>query len=75
MIHASLPIGVPILSISLTPPHCQKTDHQNKIFRTHFVTKAREAAEAALQITQIRGSRRPLERRALDPAKLRKFCY
>lgn len=42
----------PVLSVSLTPHHYQETDHHNAIYRDHFVTKGREAAQAALGMTQ-----------------------
>ncbi|HAC50038.1 MAG TPA: 6,7-dimethyl-8-ribityllumazine synthase, partial [Sulfitobacter sp.] len=41
-----------VLSVSLTPHHYQETDHHNAIYRDHFVTKGREAAQAALRMTQ-----------------------
>lgn len=54
LMQAGLETGVPVLSVSLTPHHFQETDHHIKIFKEHFVTKGREAAEAALAITQTR---------------------
>ncbi|MFY9209631.1 MAG: 6,7-dimethyl-8-ribityllumazine synthase [Aestuariivita sp.] len=54
LMRAGLDSGVPVLSVSLTPHHYQETDHHNAIYRDHFVQKGREAAQAALQITQAR---------------------
>ena len=53
LMQAGLETGVPILSVSLTPHHFQPTDHHVAIYKAHFVTKGREAAEAALQITAL----------------------
>lgn len=54
LMRAGLDTGVPILSVSLTPHHYQETAHHNAIYRAHFVDKGREAAQAALMITQTR---------------------
>ncbi|MEI4196104.1 6,7-dimethyl-8-ribityllumazine synthase [Roseovarius sp. E0-M6] len=54
LMRAGLETGVPILSVSLTPHHYQETAHHNAIYRAHFVEKGREAAQAALAITQTR---------------------
>ncbi|AGT09665.1 6,7-dimethyl-8-ribityllumazine synthase [Paracoccus aminophilus] len=54
LMQAGMETGVPVLSVSLTPHHYQETDHHNEIFRSHFVQKGREAAEAALKITETR---------------------
>jgi 6,7-dimethyl-8-ribityllumazine synthase len=54
LMRAGLDTGVPVLSVSLTPHHYQETDHHNAIYRAHFVDKGREAARAALGVTQIR---------------------
>ena len=56
LMRASLDTGVPVLSVSLTPHQYQETDHHNAIYRTHFVEKGREAAQAALKITETRQS-------------------
>lgn len=53
LMRVGLDTGVPVLSVSLTPHHYQETDHHNAIYREHFVTKGREAASAALNITQM----------------------
>ncbi|WP_370399520.1 6,7-dimethyl-8-ribityllumazine synthase [Sulfitobacter sp. JB4-11] len=50
LMRVGLDTGVPVLSVSLTPHHYQETDHHNAIYRDHFVTKGREAAQAALRI-------------------------
>jgi 6,7-dimethyl-8-ribityllumazine synthase len=52
LMRVGLDTGVPVLSVSLTPHQYQETDHHNAIYRDHFVTKGREAAEAALRIVQ-----------------------
>ncbi len=57
LMQAGLETGVPILSVSLTPHHYQETDHHNRIYREHFVTKGREAAEAALSMTALQADR------------------
>ncbi len=54
LMRAGLDTGVPVLSVSLTPHQYQDTAHHNAIFRAHFVEKGREAAGAALQITETR---------------------
>lgn len=56
LMQAGLDTGVPVLSVSLTPHHFQETDHHMAIYRDHFVTKGREAAQAALAIGQTRAS-------------------
>ena len=54
LMQAGLESGVPVLSVSLTPHHYQETDHHNAIYRDHFVTKGKEAADAALQLLKSR---------------------
>ena len=54
LMRAGLDTGVPVLSVSLTPHHYQETDHHNSIYREHFATKGREAAQAALGILKTR---------------------
>ena len=54
LMRAGLDTGVPVLSVSLTPHHYQETEHHNAIYRAHFVTKGREAAEAASGILKAR---------------------
>ncbi|WP_209506973.1 MULTISPECIES: 6,7-dimethyl-8-ribityllumazine synthase [unclassified Ruegeria] len=54
LMRAGLDTGVPVLSVSLTPHQYQETDHHNAIYRTHFVHKGREAAQAALMISETR---------------------
>lgn len=54
LMQAGLETGVPVLSVSLTPHHFQETDHHMTIYREHFVTKGREAAQAALKIGTFR---------------------
>ncbi|MDF1726278.1 MAG: 6,7-dimethyl-8-ribityllumazine synthase [Sulfitobacter sp.] len=50
LMRVGLDEGLPVLSVSLTPHQYQETAHHNAIYRDHFVTKGREAAEAALGI-------------------------
>lgn len=52
LMRVGLDTGVPVLSVSLTPHQYQETEHHNAIYRAHFVEKGREAASAALKITQ-----------------------
>lgn len=54
LMRAGLDTGVPVLSVSLTPHQYQETEHHNAIYRAHFVQKGREAANAALKITEAR---------------------
>ncbi|CUK08407.1 6,7-dimethyl-8-ribityllumazine synthase 2 [Ruegeria denitrificans] len=54
LMRAGMDTGVPVLSVSLTPHQYQETDHHNAIYRDHFVQKGREAAQAALKITETR---------------------
>jgi 6,7-dimethyl-8-ribityllumazine synthase len=56
LMQAGMKTGVPVLSVSLTPHHFQETDHHMAIYSDHFVTKGREAASAALAITQTHAS-------------------
>lgn len=59
LMRAGFDSGVPVLSVALTPHHYQETDHHNAIYRAHFVEKGREAARAALKITETRAALRP----------------
>ncbi|MEM6304465.1 MAG: 6,7-dimethyl-8-ribityllumazine synthase [Pseudomonadota bacterium] len=52
LMRVGLETGVPVLSVSLTPHQFQETDHHKAIFAAHFITKGREAAEAALRIME-----------------------
>ena len=54
LMRVGLDTGVPVLSVSLTPHQYQETDHHNAIYRDHFVTKGREAAQAALRIIDVK---------------------
>ncbi|MEL7090474.1 MAG: 6,7-dimethyl-8-ribityllumazine synthase [Pseudomonadota bacterium] len=56
LMRVGLDTGVPVLSVSLTPHQFQDTAHHNAIYRDHFVTKGREAAEAALAIVGARST-------------------
>lgn len=54
LMRVGLDTGVPVLSVSLTPHQYQETDHHRQIYQSHFVEKGREAARAALMITNTR---------------------
>ena len=54
LMRAQMEVGVPILSVVLTPHNYQETPTHNTFFRAHFVQKGREAAEAAMAIWQAR---------------------
>ena len=56
LMQVSLETGIPVLSVSLTPHNFQETDHHQGIYKAHFVEKGREAANAALIVTQHRES-------------------
>ena len=56
LMRASMDTGVPVLSVSLTPHHFQETEHHMAIYSDHFVTKGREAAQAALMIGKTRAA-------------------
>jgi 6,7-dimethyl-8-ribityllumazine synthase len=53
LMRVGLDTQVPVLSVSLTPHHFQETDHHMAIFRDHFVQKGKEAAMAALALSQV----------------------
>jgi len=40
----------------MTPHQFQETDHHRAIFREHFVTKGKEAAQAANALLDITGT-------------------
>jgi 6,7-dimethyl-8-ribityllumazine synthase len=52
LMRVGLDTGVPVLSVSLTPHQYQETAHHNAIYRDHFVTKGKEAAQAALGVLE-----------------------
>ena len=54
LMRAGMDSDVPVLSVSLPPHHFQETAHHIAIYREHFVQKGREAAQAALKITETR---------------------
>ncbi|SHF33875.1 6,7-dimethyl-8-ribityllumazine synthase [Litoreibacter ascidiaceicola] len=56
LMQAGMDTGVPVLSVSLTPHHFQETEHHMAIYSDHFVTKGREAAQAALMIGKTRAA-------------------
>ncbi|TCL00333.1 6,7-dimethyl-8-ribityllumazine synthase [Shimia isoporae] len=52
LMEAGQKTGVPVLSVSLTPHHFQPSEEHVSFYHDHFVKKGREAAQAAVQITQ-----------------------
>ena len=59
LMEVGLKTGVPVLSVSLTPHHFQpKTEHE-EFFRSHFVTKGREAADAAVETWRLHAAINP----------------
>ncbi|WP_417807048.1 6,7-dimethyl-8-ribityllumazine synthase [Thioclava sp.] len=54
LMEVQLKTEVPVLSVSLTPHHYQATGQHHAFFHAHFVEKGREAAQAALQVCQIK---------------------
>lgn len=54
LMQVGLKTGVPVLSVSLTPHQFQDTAHHHAIYADHFVTKGREAAQAAFGILEAR---------------------
>jgi len=58
LMQVGLKTGVPVLSVSLTPHHFQETEHHKTIYADHFVTKGREAAQAALGILDVQSNLR-----------------
>lgn len=53
LMRVGLDTGVPVLSASLTPYTYQETDFHTAAFKTHFVEKWREAANAAQMILSV----------------------
>lgn len=51
---AGLDTQVPVLSVSLTPHQFQETEHHRTVFRDHFVTKGKEAAQAAKTLIDLK---------------------
>ena len=56
LMRVQLEAGSPVLSLVLTPKSYQETPAHNAFFRDHFVTKGREAADAALALTSLRAA-------------------
>ncbi len=54
IVKVGLETNVPILSVSLTPHQYQETEFHDQIFKSHFVEKGKEAANAALSIVKVR---------------------
>jgi 6,7-dimethyl-8-ribityllumazine synthase len=50
---AQLETGVPVFSVSLTPHNYQPVEAMTEFFRTHFVRKGAEAAEAVRQVLAL----------------------
>ncbi len=56
LMQVGLETGVPIFSVSLTPHNYQETDHHNRIYEDHFITKGEEAANAVQRMVAARAS-------------------
>ena len=54
LMRAQMEAGRPILSVVLTPHHFQETAEHRAFFQAHFVTKGREAAQAARALAAVR---------------------
>ena len=54
LMRAQMDMGVPVLSVVLTPHNYQETEAHKEFFGAHFVLKGREAAQAALAIGRVR---------------------
>ena len=54
LVKAGMETKIPILSISLTPHQYQETEFHDNIFKSHFIEKGKEAANAALNIVEVR---------------------
>ncbi len=52
LMEVQLRTDVPVLSVSLTPHNFQPGDDRVAFFRSHFVQKGREAANAALAVAR-----------------------
>ena len=57
LMRAQMDTDVPVLSVVLTPHNYQETEVMTAFFRDHFLTKGREAAEAAKAILTLRPAR------------------
>lgn len=53
LMDVQLETNVPVLSVSLTPHHFQPTDEHEAFFKSHFVKKGREAADAAAALLAL----------------------
>lgn len=58
LMRAAMDMGVPVLSVSLTPHQFRETEHHTGIYSAHFVEKGREAAKTALMVERARVNRR-----------------
>lgn len=54
LMRVGLETQVPVLSVSLTPHQFQETEHHRTVFRDHFVTKGKEAAQAAKTLVGLK---------------------
>lgn len=64
LMEAGLQTGVPVLSVSLTPHNFQPTQEHIAFFRDHFVTKGKEAANAALNTLRVHSEADQMPERA-----------
>lgn len=54
LMRVGLETQIPVLSVSLTPHQFQETEHHRAVFRDHFVTKGKEAAQAAKTLVGLK---------------------
>ena len=55
LMRAQMDAGVPVLSVVLTPHNFQETEAHIAFFKDHFIEKGREAAKAAIAMSELRG--------------------
>ncbi|MGJ8570103.1 MAG: 6,7-dimethyl-8-ribityllumazine synthase [Hoeflea sp.] len=53
LMDVQLKTEVPVISVSLTPHHFQPKGEHEAFYRTHFVQKGGEAADAVAQVTSM----------------------
>ena len=53
LMDVQLKTEIPVLSVSLTPHHFQPKGEHEGFYRTHFVQKGREAADAAAEVLAV----------------------
>jgi len=53
LVDVGLKTGVPVLSVSLTPHNFQESEDHIAFYKSHFVKKGREAADAAIEVVAV----------------------